>query len=36
MANKAIIGIVGKHYNGEKQRTDTYISTNRIWIMLYG
>lgn len=25
MANKAIIGIVGKHYNSEKQRTDTYI-----------
>lgn len=25
MANKVIIGIVGKHYNSEKQRTDTYI-----------
>lgn len=25
MANKAIIGIVGKHYDVEKQRTDTYI-----------
>ena len=25
MANKAIIGIVGKHYNVDKQRTDTYI-----------
>lgn len=25
MANKIVIGIVGKHYQSDKKRTDTYV-----------
>lgn len=36
MANKVIIGIVGKHYNSEKQRTDTYIrdEVNKLFLIM--